>query len=189
MFKFDLRENENLIAIVRQSEMVLAKHVLGITIALYFPITFLFKYELLFTYRYLVYFWILAITCYAVMKYTLWLLNVTLVTNERVLIFNYSGVFNKETLEAPLENISHISRKTKGILPSLFGYGDILIQMHGVQEPLTIKNIRHPQETAEIIWKNAKSNQKTIYNNQEEPVVESGDPLPDPITVKKRKIV
>src|SRR5581483_6457635 len=101
MFKFDLLENEQVTGIYRQTESVLFKPVIIVFILVYFPWYFLLQYDLAQNYLKLLFFWTLLVFCYALNKYLLWLINVHLVTNQRLVSVRYQNLFSKQVLETP----------------------------------------------------------------------------------------
>ncbi len=163
MFKFDLQANEKLVSMTRQAESVLIKYVFIVIIVLYIPITFLLRYSLLERYITIILIWIVLVTLFAINKYLLWLLNVTLVTNQRVITIAHKNFFNREVSQAPLVRISHISQKRKGFFQTILGYGDILINLEGIEKHLIIKNIKNPQEFSGILWESIEKSQKNSY--------------------------
>ena len=153
MFKFDLLENEKVVNIYRQTEAVLFKPAIVVFILIYGPWYFLLKYDLAATYDRLLFFWTILVFLYAIHKYFLWLLNVYIVTNKRVIKVGYKSVFNKEVLESPLDRILNISYFVKGFWPSLFGFGSVEVQVAGLSDPVLLKNVSHPAQVKDFLWK------------------------------------
>lgn len=162
MFKIDLLPSEKLINIFRQTEATLFKPVLIIFILIYFPWYFLLKYELAASYVRLLFFWTLLVLIYAIRKYLLWLLNVYLLTNKRLIGVNYTGLFTKKVLESPLDRILNVSFEAKGFWQAIFGYGSVVTQVAGLPEPIILKNIAHPEKVKDVLWKAHGQAGKTI---------------------------
>jgi hypothetical protein len=152
MFKFDLLENEKPIAVYRQTEAVLFKPAIIIFLLLYIPWFFLLKYELASNYLYLMFYWTLLVFLYGVNKYVLWLLNVYILTNQRLIQVKYKNFFNKEVLECPLKRILNISFAIKGLWQVLFQYGNIEVQVAGLPEAMKLKNLSHPSQIKDFLW-------------------------------------
>src|SRR6266404_3543882 len=153
MFKFNLLENERIFGIYRQAESVLFKPVIIIFIAIYFPWYFLLKYELAGQYSRLLFFWTILVLLYAVNKYLLWLLNLYLVTDRRLIAISYKNLINKQVLESPLDRILNIGFVRKGFWQSLFNFGAVVVQASGLPEPMLLKNISKPSEIKDFLWK------------------------------------
>ena len=152
MFKLELLEGEKMANVYRQSEIVLLKPVLIIFALIYIPWFFLIKYELVATYDRLLFFWTILVFLFGVDRYIIWLLNVYLVTDRRVIKVKYKNIFNKEVLESPLDRILNISFSIKGLWPALFGFGNVEVQVTGLPEPMELKNVSHPAKVKDFLW-------------------------------------
>ena len=160
MFKFDLLDNEHPVALYRQAEAVLIKPALLIFVFIYFPWFFLLKYEIAGTYVRLLLFWTILVALYTINKYVLWLINCYVVTNKRLVILKYKSSFNKAVLESPIDRILNVSFTAHGVLPVLFGFGDVQVQVAGLTEPMVFKNVSKPAEVKDFLWKTHSQNEK-----------------------------
>jgi hypothetical protein len=158
MFKVDLQAEEKVLNFYRQSEVVLFKPVILVMCLIYFPWYFLLKYELAASYSKLLVFGTILVLVYAINKYLLWLLNVCLVTDKRVMIIKYHSLFNKKVSESPLLNILNVSFTTKGFWQTLFKFGSVDIQTQGLAEPLTFKNVANPSKIKDSLWSAQEKN-------------------------------
>ncbi len=151
MFNFPLDENEKIITMLRRGEAVLIKPAAIVAILIYVPWTFMLKYELVFQYRW----WLLVLTVmvlgYAAMNYLLWLLNVCVLTDKRLIIITYRTLFYRETREVPLNRIANITSVTSGLLGFFFNLGSLKVHIKQVQEPIEIKNIKNPQKAKDAL--------------------------------------
>lgn len=59
--------------------------------------------------------------------YILWRVNSYLITKEGLFVFRLKNIFFLETEMIPLEKMSTFDMNKKGILGTLFGYGDIML--------------------------------------------------------------
>jgi len=153
VFNFDLLENEKVLNIYRQSESVLFKPVIIVFVLIYFPWFFLLKYDLAGRYPRLLVFWSILVLIYAVNKYVLWLLNVYLVTNKRIVFVGYKNLLNKKVLESPLERILNVSFFQQGFWQSIFSHGNVEVQVAGLGEPIVFKNVSQPSTVKDFLWK------------------------------------
>jgi hypothetical protein len=152
MFKFELLENEKIQNIYRQTESVLFRPVLVVFGLIYFPWFILLKYEIAANHLRLLLFWTLLVLIYALRKFLLWLLNVYLLTNQRLVCVNYYGLFDKKVLESPLDKILNVSYHSKGLWQSLLGFGSVEVQAAGLKEPVILKNVAHPSQIKDALW-------------------------------------
>ena len=80
-----------------------------------------------------------AVAWWLAWKFILWYLNVYIVTTARFIEIQREDLFQKEVLETPLERILNVSFRTTGLFSVVFGYGDVLVQVVGLGEPMTWK--------------------------------------------------
>ncbi len=154
MFKFKLRENEKVVKLYRQTEAVLFKPALIIFVLIYFPWYFLLKYELAGDYRRLILSWTILVLLYALNEYLLWLTNAYVVTDQRLVMIHYRNLMDKKLWETPLHQVLNVSFSIKGFWQSLFNFGTVEVRVRGLPtEPLMLKNVAHPAEVKDFIWK------------------------------------
>src|SRR3989344_5733671 len=82
-------------------------------------------------------FWYLVTFGYAFYKFVFWYFNVYLLTNERIIDFDFRGVLHKEISYATLLHIEDVEPKTVGFFGTFFNYGDDLT--NGLQVILGVK--------------------------------------------------
>ena len=78
-------------------------------------------------------------------------LDVTFVTNQRVIDVEQLSLFSRETSELHLENIQDIRVEIKGFIHSILNYGTLFIQTSSAQDEFSMSNIQNPQAVREII--------------------------------------
>lgn len=69
-----------------------------------------------------------AVSTYALLRLNDWYYNIFLVTNKRILKYEFNPLNRFKVSEAELHNIQDVSQSVIGVFPSLFDYGNILIQ-------------------------------------------------------------
>lgn len=152
MFKFYLQPNEKLLAIHRQAEIVLIKLVLTVFALIYIPWSFLIKYELHIRFRRLLLVWTAGIVLYALYKYLLWLINVYVITNKRLIAINYKSLIHKIVQETPIDRIHNISSETQGFFKSLLKIGDVIVQVTSLTQPMVLRNLKKPEAVKDFLW-------------------------------------
>ncbi len=80
----------------------------------------------------------------AVMRFTQWYYNVFIVTNKRIIYYIFKPLTGYKTSEANLQRIQDVSESVKGILPTFFDYGDLVIQTAGERVSFRIKQVPRP---------------------------------------------
>jgi uncharacterized membrane protein YdbT with pleckstrin-like domain len=97
---------------------------------------------------------ILAITAtYAAYEWVSWYNDVFVLTNYRVVDVKQDGFFSRKFSEANLANIQDVSHEISGIFPTVFNFGDVLLQTAGAQAKITMDDIGDPQSQAVYILK------------------------------------
>jgi len=86
--------------------------------------------------------------------YISWLinyLNFQLVTNENVVDIDQLSLFSRKISELCLEDIQDTTASQKGIVQSVFHYGDVVIQTAGEKPNFVFEKINQPYEVARKI--------------------------------------
>ena len=87
-------------------------------------------------------------------------LDFWVITNDRLLNIEQEGVFARTISELDLYKIQDATSEVKGILPSLFGYGDVHIQTAGEVGRFELKQIPNPHEIRKLIMDLAEEDRK-----------------------------
>jgi hypothetical protein len=153
MFNLKLHDDEEVLGMYRQAEILLSKYVLVIFLLIYLPASYLIRYELLYQFRWYLFIWTLMVLGYGIHKYLLWLLNVYIVTDMRVVKVAYTSLIAKTVTETPLEHITRIGYKRKGFLAAIFRFGDVDIFCAGLEHPIELNNLKHPENVQHDLWK------------------------------------
>ena len=152
MFKFILQPDEQLLKITRQADAVLIKPTVLVLIFIYTPWAFLIKYELYFRFSKALIFWTLIVLFWAIHKYLLWLINVYIITNKRLISVSYKSLVHKLIQETPLDRIHNISSETHGLIRSLFKIGNVIVQIASLTQPLVLINLKYPEKIKDFLW-------------------------------------
>jgi membrane protein YdbS with pleckstrin-like domain len=78
---------------------------------------------------------------YIIFKFNEWYFNVFIVTNKRILAFQFTPLNRYRVSEAELRNIQDVSEAVIGLFPSVFGYGNLFIQTAAEKEKFKIENV------------------------------------------------
>ena len=73
------------------------------------------------------------------------------VTNQRVLILERRGLFEKSVRQASFREINNVSYKQKGMMETLFNYGNIELSLKGQSEPFILEKIKSPNLVYQVI--------------------------------------
>jgi len=168
-----------------QAALVLAGPALLVMAAIYIPAAFLIRYDLFFTYKVFMLVWSFLLLVYFTNKYLLWLLRCYILTDQRVVVVEYGSLFSKAVTEAPLKTIANVKYHTHGF-QALLDLGDVETKISGLNEPLVLKNQRHPDKIKDLLWQLHEKSLQAEHLDREKGVFEQN---PVQVRAKFRKIV
>jgi hypothetical protein len=150
--KIALKDTERIMQIYRQSPFVLI-HPILISSAIALLMSYLLiRFEAT---GFLQFFLLTIITLallFLIKVIIIWKLNYYVVTSQRLLQYGQKGLFDQTVVETPHERILNVSYKTEGIISRLVGFGDVVVQIVGLMEPIILKNISQPLEIKDYLW-------------------------------------
>lgn len=88
----------------------------------------------------------------ALRTFMTWFFNALVVTTERVIDIDQRGFFHRTTSEIPYEDIADVMARRKGILQTIFRYGDIIITTDGEVQYI-VRSVKRPERVQDIILK------------------------------------
>lgn len=83
--------------------------------------------------------------------YVDYILDVWLVTTERIVNIEQQGLFGRVSAEKKLYRIQDVTAEVKGLLPTLLNFGDVYVQTAGEQQRFIFKQVPRAREVAEKI--------------------------------------
>ncbi len=94
---------------------------------------------------------------WAVLIIYLWNANVVILTDRRVMIIDLKNPISRQVTEVPLKNIQDSYFESRGLLKTIFGYGDIILQTAGSRESnIVLKNLDAPYDVQQLISRTIK---------------------------------
>ncbi len=96
-------------------------------------------------------------------------LDVFIITDKRILDIDQHGLFGRTISESRLYRTQDVTSNVKGILQTIFDYGDVQIQTAGEKERFAFEDVAHPQRIAKMILELSEADRK---ENIEETVSE-----------------
>lgn len=93
------------------------------------------------------------VATYAAYEWVSWYNDVFVLTNYRVIDVQQDGFFSRKFSEASLSTIQDVSHSVEGIFPTIFNFGDVLVQTAGAQAKITMDDVGKPQAQAVFILK------------------------------------
>lgn len=95
--------------------------------------------------------WYLFTFGFAFYKFIFWYFNVYLVTNERIVDFDFRGILHKETAYANLSQIQDVTPKILGFFQTFFHYGNVFIQTAAAKPEFEFYAVENPDMVAREI--------------------------------------
>jgi len=92
-------------------------------------------------------------------------LDTWIITNDRLLNVEQEGVFARTMAELDLYKIQDATSDSRGILPYLFGYGNVHIQTAGQAKKFELEQVPTPHEVRKLIMDLAEEDRKFHKNN------------------------
>lgn len=83
--------------------------------------------------------------------FAIYYLNVQIITNIRIVDITQTGLFSHTISELHIDKIEDATSNTKGILGTIFNFGDVYIQTAGTVERFEFENIPNPAEIEKLI--------------------------------------
>lgn len=100
---------------------------------------------------------VLLVTCilgiiYLSKKIIIWWFHQFVVTNKRLILYQHTGLFKQVVVETPHERILNVSYKTTGLFSTIFNFGDVIVQVVGLVDPIILQNISQPMAIKDYLW-------------------------------------
>ena len=84
-------------------------------------------------------------------SFLIWFFNVYVVTDERVIDFDFASMIYHNISSAKIENIEDVTARSTGPLAAIFDYGTILIQTAGEETEFEFENVPQPAKVTKLI--------------------------------------
>ena len=104
-------------------------------------------------------FWYLFVFGYAFYRLLFWYFNVYLLTNERIVDFDFRGILHKEISYAGLGQIEDVSPKMIGFFGTFFNFGNVFIQTAGAKNEFEFEKVARPDDVAQEISEQVRAEQ------------------------------
>jgi uncharacterized membrane protein YdbT with pleckstrin-like domain len=153
---------EHIVFILRRHWLILLRSLLlyvilfALPVGFYFALSFLFPallggpvfYSLLILAAgsYYLSVWLFFFT--AILDYYL---DTWVVSNDRIINIEQLGLFDRTVSELDLYKVQDVTSEVKGIFPTVFNYGNVLIQTAGTEQKFIFEQIPNPHEVRKKI--------------------------------------
>lgn len=147
-----LKPNEEVVAVVHQSMVPhLHKFALAFLLVL-LPFFFMFPLFRSGALGVLGFFILLAVTLYILGRVFLkWANTVLVITDRRIIDIDQKALFDRLVSEAPYAQIDDVSHRIKGVMPTIFRYGQVKVLMSGNAADIEFGRVKQPQRVHDLI--------------------------------------
>lgn len=92
-------------------------------------------------------------------------LDIWIVTDSRIVNIDQKGLFNREVSTLRMERIQDVTYEIRGIIATVFDFGDVHVQTAGESEEFLIKGIARPEYVKRKILKHidTKTKQRVAF--------------------------
>ena len=99
----------------------------------------------------LVAFWYLVVFGYGLQKFIQWYFSVGVVTDERIIDFDFHHITFKQVTDANIDKIQDVTYKVSGVVGTFLNYGDVLIQTASEIPNLEFQSVANPEDVADVL--------------------------------------
>lgn len=96
-------------------------------------------------------FWYLVVLAYAFYRFIFWYFNIYMLTNERIVDFDFRGLLHKEISYARLGQIEDVSPKMSGFFSTFFHFGNVFVQTAAARPEFEFHHVANPDFVAQKI--------------------------------------
>ncbi|MBP9817459.1 PH domain-containing protein [Candidatus Shapirobacteria bacterium] len=96
-------------------------------------------------------FWYIATFAYSFEKFLSWYFDLYIITNERVVDIDFNNLLDKKFSECNLANIEDVTSRVIGFFPTMFNYGNVLIQTAAEKNQLVFESVPNPEKVVKAL--------------------------------------
>lgn len=96
-------------------------------------------------------FWVALSFCLFTRSFLIWLFNVYIITDERIIDVDFTSMISFNVANAKIENIEDVTATTSGPMAAIFDYGTILIQTAGEKTEFEFEGVPHPAKVTKLL--------------------------------------
>lgn len=104
----------------------------------------------------------LSIWLFAFLEFTDYYLDTWIITNERIINIEQEGLFNRTASELDLAAVQDTTAEIRGILQTLFTYGQVYVQTAGEKGRFHFKNIDNPERVKELVTRLVEEDKRRV---------------------------
>ncbi len=102
----------------------------------------------------------LSILLFLYSEFTIFYLDISIVTNDRIVEMEQLGLFSRTISELELFRIQDVTSEVNGVFPSLFHYGNVFVKTASENNNIIFHNIKNPEKIREDLLRLAHEDRK-----------------------------
>jgi len=156
VFDFSERDDdEEVLVVARQHWFSNVKWILISLLLLFVPALFKSFFAVItipLNYQFVGYlFWYIGTFAYAFENFLSWYFNVYIITTKRIIDIDFNNLLTKKYSEAGIEQVQDVTSAVIGAIPTLFNYGNILIQTASEVNELIFEKVPNPEKIIKVL--------------------------------------
>lgn len=156
VFDFQERDDDEVVLVVaRQHWFTNLRWILASVLMILTPSLFRFVptlIEIPAAYMFIGYlFWYLITFAYAFESFLSWYFNVYIITSKRVIDIDFNNLLTKKYSEATIDAIQDVTSVVIGAIPTVFNYGNVLIQTASEVNELEFGRVANPEKIIRVL--------------------------------------
>lgn len=96
-------------------------------------------------------FWYLITFAYAFESFLSWYFNVYIITTKRIIDIDFNNLLTKKYSEATIDAIQDVTSAVIGAIPTMFNYGNVLIQTASEINELEFGRVANPEKIIKVL--------------------------------------
>ena len=96
--------------------------------------------------------WFLVTLVYGFYEWTVWYLDLYVLTDKRVVDIEQKTLFSRQVSESSLDKIQDVTFEINGFLATFFNYGNVKIETAGKETVITLDQVKDPEHLQKIIF-------------------------------------
>ncbi len=104
----------------------------------------------------------LSIWLFAFLEFTDYYLDTWIITNERIINIEQEGLFNRTASELDLAAVQDTTAEIRGIIQTIFTYGQVYVQTAGEKGRFHFKNIDNPEHVKELVTRLVEEDKRRV---------------------------
>lgn len=154
----NLKEGEDIIAIVRKHWASFLKQIFVTMLILSVPFFFIVLFFSRWWLMLIFFIWVSVGFSYALYQWFVWHYDSLVITSMRVIHINQKSLFSRSVVEMPLSKIQDITYEVQGMRASVFNYGKVEITSAG--NSLNIECMPDPEDVRDVLFQLHENAQK-----------------------------